>query len=80
MFFMFKLLITAFRHASFFLSLKTKNLVLLLEEGWFCVVDDMTRFSDVLCDQSLTSTSQGQMNGLVMPSFTWFGLLSGGNL
>jgi hypothetical protein len=80
MFFMFRLLITALRHSSFFLSLKTKNLILLHEEGWFSVLDDITRFSDVLCDQSLTRTSQEQMNGLVMPSFTWFGRLSGGYL
>lgn len=78
-FFTFRLLITAFRHSSFFLFLKTKNLI-LHEEDWFSVLDDMTRFSVVLCDQSLTRTSQEQMNGLVMPSFTWFGLLSGGNL
>jgi hypothetical protein len=70
MFFMFILLITALRHSSFFLSLKTKNLILLHEEGWFSVLDDMARFSDVLFDQSLTRTSQEQMNGLVMPSFT----------
>jgi len=67
---MFILLITALRHSSFFLSLKTKNLILLHEEGWFSVLDNMAGFSDVLCDQSLTRTSQEQMNGLVMPSFT----------